>query len=216
MGLPMATNLVKKRGHAVTGYDVFRERRILLEQAGGASGEPEEIFAVNDVVFLCLPTSELLRDTVEQIRNRAKPGTIIVDLGSTSPAVIRTLAPQVQEKAMHLLDSPVSGGETGAVAGTLALMCGGNRAVFDKVNPLLLCMGTSATYMGNSGCGSIISRDSYPKTACTVVPPPPTSTSMTLSVYSVIVPLAVSVTINLTNEWPLSGTAVKVCVVPAK
>nr|MBP7425593.1 NAD-binding protein [Oscillibacter sp.] len=58
------------------------------------------------------------------------------------------------EKGFHLLDSPVSGGETGANGGTLVIMCGGEKEVFDEVRPYLLMMGKTATYMGPSGCGS--------------------------------------------------------------
>ena len=58
------------------------------------------------------------------------------------------------EKGFYLLDSPVSGGETGANGGTLVIMCGGEKEVFDEVRPYLLMMGKTATYMGPSGCGS--------------------------------------------------------------
>lgn len=156
MGLPMAVNLVKKSGKAVIGFDVFPEQRELLKREGGQTAEnASEIFAECDVIFLCLPTNELLQDNVEQIMEVAGPGTVIVDLGSTSPGVIRELYPKVREQSLHLLDSPVSGGETGAIAGTLVLMCGGNQEVFDSVRPLLLYMGTKVTYIGGSGCGCV-------------------------------------------------------------
>ena len=74
--------------------------------------------------------------------------------GSTSPYVIQELHAAAVEKGFHLLDSPVSGGETGANGGTLVIMCGGEKEVFDEVRPYLLMMGKTATYMGPSGCGS--------------------------------------------------------------
>ena len=69
------------------------------------------------------------------------------------PALARLHAAAV-EKGFYLLDSPVSGGETGANGGTLVIMCGGEKEVFDEVRPYLLMMGKTATYMGPSGCGS--------------------------------------------------------------
>ncbi|MDI6707063.1 MAG: NAD-binding protein, partial [Bacillota bacterium] len=69
--------------------------------------------------------------------------------------VIREMYKKASEVGIKLIDSPVSGGEAGAIAGTLVLMCGGDREVFEEVSPLLLCMGRAATYMGQSGCGSI-------------------------------------------------------------
>ena len=56
---------------------------------------------------------------------------------------------------MQLLDSPVSGGETGAIAGTLVIMCGGEKEVFDSITDLLYCVGSTVTYMGSTGCGSV-------------------------------------------------------------
>lgn len=156
MGLPMAANLAKKSGLPVTGFDVSEDRRRMLMEAGAAAtAEPETIYSQCDVIFLCLPTNELLDATVRRVVECAKPGAIIVDLGSSAPGVVRELETLVREKGMHLVDSPVSGGETGAKAGTLVLMCGGDETVFNTVRPLLLHMGSSATYMGKSGCGSV-------------------------------------------------------------
>ncbi|HBD65011.1 MAG TPA: hypothetical protein DC038_11330, partial [Clostridiales bacterium] len=82
-------------------------------------------------------------------------GTVIVALSSTAPSVIRDMYPNCREAGISLLDSPVSGGEAGAVAGTLAIMCGGEKHVFDEVEPLLHHIGKTATYMGGTGCGAV-------------------------------------------------------------
>lgn len=156
MGLPMAKNLMNKSGYEVTGFDVFETARNRFEEEGGKTvAEAKELYLNSDVIFLCLPKNELVDSTVREIITVAKPGTIIVDLSSTAPNVIRTLFPLVKEAGMELLDSPVSGGEKGAIEGTLVLMCGGEKATFDKVGDLLHCVGEKATYMGNSGCGCV-------------------------------------------------------------
>ncbi|WP_027938292.1 NAD(P)-dependent oxidoreductase [Anaeroarcus burkinensis] len=156
MGLPMAVNLVKKSGQEILGFDIFQEKRKqFAAQGGNAVDSAEVIFTQCDLIFLCLPTNDLVNQTIQKILAAAKPGAIIVDFSSTSPDVIRELYPQAQAKGVRLLDSPVSGGESGAIAGTLVLMCGGEQTVFDEVKPLLLHVGTSATYMGDTGCGCV-------------------------------------------------------------
>ena len=84
-----------------------------------------------------------------------RKGTIIVDLSSTSPNVIREMYAKAKEADISLIDSPVSGGEVGAIEGTLAMMCGGDKEIFDQVEPLLHFMGSTVTYVGKTGCGSV-------------------------------------------------------------
>lgn len=156
MGLPMATNLLKKSGCDVTGFDVFESARERFAQAGGkTAANADEVYQNSDVICLCLPKNELVESTVLEIIQKAGAGTIIVDFSSTAPGVIRRLFPQVQAAGMQLLDSPVSGGETGAIAGTLVVMCGGEKATFDAVQDLLHCVGGNVTYMGATGCGAV-------------------------------------------------------------
>ncbi|MDR2179802.1 MAG: prephenate dehydrogenase/arogenate dehydrogenase family protein [Synergistaceae bacterium] len=155
MGLPMAKNLARKSGISVVGYDVSKERCGLFREYGAIADNPEEIYGGCDVVFFCLPTNELLEGCVEALISVAPKGTTVVDMGSTSPEVIRSLSPAAQEKGISLIDSPVSGGEPKAIDGTLALMCGGNEEAFRRVAPLLAMMGSTVTYMGGSGNGSV-------------------------------------------------------------
>ncbi|SBV91384.1 2-hydroxy-3-oxopropionate reductase [uncultured delta proteobacterium] len=156
MGLPMAVNLMQKgEPLQVTGFDVSGERRELFAKAGGKTASSvEEIAAACDLIFLCLPKNELVASVVATILGEGRAGTVIVDTGSTATALIQELAAKARAKGMELIDSPVSGGETGAIAGTLVLMSGGDRKVFDAVRPYLARMGQSVTYMGASGCGS--------------------------------------------------------------
>ncbi|MCD8138916.1 MAG: NAD(P)-binding domain-containing protein [Planctomycetaceae bacterium] len=156
MGLPMASNLIAKSGATVTGIDFVPERTELLVQAGGKAGESARtIFQTSTVVFLCLPTNELMAEHCRLAAENAKPGTVVVDLGSTAPAVVREQYAVLREKGISLLDSPVSGGDVGAKAGTLAIMCGGDKETFGRVEPLLMKMGKSVTYMGGTGNGSV-------------------------------------------------------------
>lgn len=152
----MALNLLKKSDYPIMGYDVFNEKRSIFIGNGGKSPDNvEEIYENSDIIFLCLPSNDLVKMSIEEIINKGKKGTIIVDLSSTAPTVIREMYDKTKQVGISLLDSPVSGGEPGAIAGTLVLMCGGDKETFDVVSPLLHYMGTSVSYMGESGCGSI-------------------------------------------------------------
>ena len=155
MGLPMVKNLVAKSGCEILGYDVQEKPCIALAQAGGVAVEdPMEIYTACDVIMQMLPTHDSVRDSVEKAVRYGKPGRIIVDLSSTAPDVILRLYALAKDAGMHLLDSPVSGGNPMAAAGTLAIMTGGEKEAYDKVEPLLRCMGTPV-YVGGAGSGSV-------------------------------------------------------------
>lgn len=156
MGLPMAVNLVKKSGHQVYGFDISGEQRDRFADQGGISANSIlEVQNNCEVIFLSLPKNELVKETAEGIIESCKSGTTIVDTSSSSPDMIRELYGKAKERGIDFLDSPVSGGEKGAIEATLVLMCGGDASVFDRVKPLLLCMGNTASYLGGCGCGCI-------------------------------------------------------------
>ena len=154
MGLPMAKNLLKKSGCEILGYDVMEKQREGFIAAGGTVAEPEEIYKTCDVIMQILPTHAIIRDSVEKAVKFGKPGRIIVDLSSTAPDIIQELYKLAKDAGMYLLDSPISGGNPMAIAGTLAIMTGGDKAVFEEVKPLLECMGTPV-YVGGPASGSV-------------------------------------------------------------
>jgi 2-hydroxy-3-oxopropionate reductase len=156
MGLPIALNLVAKSNQPVMGFDVLEEKLNILKKNGGIPiSNVDEIYGNCDIIFLCLPTNALVKLNIQGIVDTGRRGAIIVDLSSTAPNVIREMYSKAKENDVRLLDSPVSGGEAGAIAGNLAIMCGGDEEIFDEVKQLLLCLGSSATYMGATGCGSV-------------------------------------------------------------
>lgn len=155
MGLPMAKNVVKKSGCQVLGYDVVQKQLDSFAAAGGTPvTDPVEIYKQCDVILQILPTHPIIRNSVEQAVRYGKPGNIIVDLSSTAPDIIQELNETAKAAGMFLLDSPVSGGNPMAIAGTLAIMTGGDREAFEKVKPILSCMG-SPVYTGGPASGSV-------------------------------------------------------------
>ena len=155
MGLPMAKNVVKKCGLPVLGYDVVQKQVDAFREAGGIPVEdPVEIYKNCDVILQILPTHPIIRNSVEQAIQYGKPGNIIVDLSSTAPDIVLEMYDQAKAAGMFLLDSPVSGGNPMAAAGTLAIMTGGDREAFDTVLPVLKCMG-NPVYTGGPASGSV-------------------------------------------------------------
>lgn len=152
MGLPMAINLVKKSGHSIIGYDVVSKQMELFTQSGGISATPEEIYKTCPIILQCLPTHETIIYSIEQAITHSPKGTIVIDTSSTAPNIVRELYQKAKNAGIFLLDSPISGGNPLAIAGTLAIMVGGDKDVFDKVKPLLECMG-HPVYTGPSGSG---------------------------------------------------------------
>lgn len=155
MGLPMAKNVVQKSGCPVLGYDVSRSQMDAFQAAGGtAVAGQDEIYRQCDVILQILPTHAIIRDSVERAIALGKPGNIIVDLSSTAPDIVQELFAKAKAAGMHLLDSPVSGGNPMAAAGTLAIMVGGEREAFEQVKPVLETMG-NPVYTGGTASGSI-------------------------------------------------------------
>lgn len=158
MGNGMTSNLIKKCPPEVTvwGYDPVPA---CLERFASHGGHPassaEELYAACDAIFFCLPTNDLVRATIEGIMAHAKKGTYIVDMGASSPFMIREMHEKAAAAGFPLVDAPVSGGQTGAEGGTLTIMCGGNEADFEAVRPFLEMMGSPVTYIGGPGAGDI-------------------------------------------------------------
>lgn len=153
MGLHMALNVDRKMDVEVVGFDVSEEQLRKYQAAGGtAAASVEELYRTCDVILQMLPTHEIIRHSVEEAIRLGQPGTVIVDLSSAAPDIILDLYRKAKEAGMYLLDSPVSGGNPMAEAGTLSIMTGGDRSAFDAVEPVLACMGT-AVYTGGPGSG---------------------------------------------------------------
>ena len=158
MGLPMAKNLVKKSGCEVLGFDVAQNRLDEFAAAGGTPvKEQTDIYKQCDIIMQILPTHAIIRKSVEDAVHYGKRGNIIIDLSSTAPDIIQDLYKTVKEAGMYLLDSPISGGNPMAIAGTLAIMTGGDKEVFESVKPLLECMG-HPVYTGGSGSGRLLGK----------------------------------------------------------
>ncbi|MCZ6843831.1 MAG: NAD(P)-dependent oxidoreductase, partial [SAR324 cluster bacterium] len=112
-----------------------------------------------EVVFTSLPGPVEIREAVlgkDGIVDGAHKETIYVDLSTNAPSVARELAAELANKGIPMLDAPVSGGTDGAKAGTVAVMVGGEKDIFDKVKPLFQCIGANIFHVGDHGAGCTV------------------------------------------------------------
>jgi 2-hydroxy-3-oxopropionate reductase len=156
MGGPMARNLVKA-GYPVVGFDTDERRLGNFAASGGKPAmSAAEAGAGGEIVFLSLPTGDIVREVVvgaNGLLTVMKSGTVIVDLSTTEPKVAQDCAAAASAKGITFLDGPVSGGEQGAIDASLSIMVGGDAATFARVKPILACVGKSVVHMGGSGMG---------------------------------------------------------------
>jgi len=146
MGRPMAKHLLAK-GHKVVVYNRSPGAIDELVKAGAtAAKSAADVARQSDIVITMLPDTadvELVVTGADGVLSALKPKTIVIDMSSISPGATKKLAAAVAGKGGTMLDAPVSGGEIGAVNATLSIMVGGDKAAFDRVKPVLECMGNA-------------------------------------------------------------------------
>ena len=157
MGKPMASHLAK------AGIDLMVSdlNTALVEELcalGAKSGTYEEIGKQCDIIITILPTGAIVRSVLfgeGGIAAHLTAGKVVCDMSSVTPGESQECYNRLKEIGVGFVDAPVSGGEPGAIAGTLAIMCGGDQADFDRLVPLFDIMGNSALLIGASGAGSV-------------------------------------------------------------
>ncbi len=158
MGRPMARNLLAA-GHRVVVHDLVAGSVCELVGAGAVrGGSPREVATTTDVLVTMLPDSpdvEAVFGGPDGALAAARPGWLAIDMSSISPVVARRLAGQVAAAGAEMLDAPVSGGDKGAIAGTLSIMVGGSEAGFARARPILAALGTTIVHVGPSGAGQV-------------------------------------------------------------
>ncbi len=159
MGVPMALNLLKA-GHQVKGYDRSPKGVDKIVAAGGAAASNvAEACTDVDVFITMVPDSPQVQEVVLEaggLLDNATEGLLYIDMSTIRPDVAQEVATACRAKGIRALDAPVSGGETGAIEGTLSIMVGGERADFDAAKPLLDAMGGTVVYLGPSGSGQTV------------------------------------------------------------
>ena len=158
MGKPMSRNLLK------AGYElVVMDRKpdvmnALASEGAGTAATPKEVAEATDVVITMLPNSPHVKEVVlgaDGVIHGARPGAAVIDMSSIAPLVSREVGQRLAEKGVDMLDAPVSGGEPKAIAGTLSVMVGGKKEVFERYYPVMKAMAGSVVLTGDLGAGNI-------------------------------------------------------------
>lgn len=158
MGRPMALNLLKA-GHEVTVW-ARRQASIapLIDAGAQGADSPAAVASVAEVVFSMVADAPDVRAVLlgsQGVVQSKRPGLVAVDMSTIPPAAAKSIGADLAAQGVTFLDAPVSGGEVGAIAGTLSIMVGGDQAAFDKVQPLFACMGKNVVYIGETGAGQV-------------------------------------------------------------
>ncbi|MCB2100084.1 MAG: 2-hydroxy-3-oxopropionate reductase [Rhodobacterales bacterium] len=155
MGRPMA-------GHLITGgHTLFLHSRSgvpadLTEAGGTACATPRDVAEQAEVTFLMVPDTPHVEAVLfgeDGVAASLRPGKTVVDMSSISPMATKDFARRINDLGCDYIDAPVSGGEVGAKAGSLTIMCGGPETAFDRVKPLFDLMGQNITLVGGNGDG---------------------------------------------------------------
>ena len=156
MGRPMAKNLLKA-GVEVVCADLNKEAVADVVANGGKEASYAEIGAECPVIITMVPNGDIVKSILfgeGGVASTIKAGTLVCDMSSVTPVESQYCYEKLKEKGVGFVDAPVSGGEPGAVAGSLAIMCGGDQKDFDAMKPFFDILGNSALLIGPSGSGS--------------------------------------------------------------
>jgi 2-hydroxy-3-oxopropionate reductase len=154
----MALNLMKG-GYKLWGYARRPEAMKKLVDAGAtACASAAEVGQHADVIFLIVSDTPDVESVIfgeNGIAKGARSGSVIVDMSTISPTATKVFAERLAKQGVEMLDAPVSGGEGGAISGTLSIMVGGKTSVFEQVKPLFECMGKNIVHVGDNGAGQV-------------------------------------------------------------
>ncbi|MFQ5913410.1 MAG: NAD(P)-dependent oxidoreductase [Nitrospinota bacterium] len=159
MGRPMALNLLKK-GFRLHVYNRTREKAREVVDAGGVlKASPREAAETSDIIITIVTDTPDVKAVLfgeKGVIHGARKGQTVIDMSTISPEATRDFAARLAEAGVDMLDAPVSGGELGAIQGTLTIMAGGDAEVFGRCRPVLEAMGTRITHVGRTGSGQIV------------------------------------------------------------
>lgn len=158
MGKPMSKNLVKA-GHELVVCDFNKDAVAeLVEMGAKQAANGAEVAKECDVIITMLPNSPHVRSVAlgeNGIVDGAHEGSVLIDMSSIDPTESKKICEELAKKGIEMLDAPVSGGEPKAIDGTLSVMVGGKKDLFDKYYDMLMVMAGSVVYVGELGSGNV-------------------------------------------------------------
>ena len=158
MGRPMALSLLRA-GVALSVHARRKESMTPLVEAGAVvCGTSAELAACSDVVITMVSDTPDVEQVIlgyDGVVEGIASGSVVIDMTTISPSATRIIARVLAEREVAMLDAPVSGGEQGAVDGSLSIMVGGETAAFERCLPLLEAIGENIVHVGGSGAGQV-------------------------------------------------------------
>lgn len=158
MGKPMSRNLMKA-GYDLVVYNRSREKADELASEGAeVAGSPREVAEKCGVVITMLPGPPEVKAVIagdNGLLEGAGEGSLIVDMSTSAPALATDLARRARNRGVGMLDAPVSGGDVGAIEGTLSIMAGGTAEDFERAKPLFEVIGKTMVHVGDAGAGQV-------------------------------------------------------------
>jgi 2-hydroxy-3-oxopropionate reductase len=159
MGKPMAKNLIEA-GYELVLYNRTLEKaqELAEDSEAGVAANPREVAQNSDIIITMLPDSPDVLDVVtgeDGVLEGIEEGNLLVDMSTISPVVTEELVAKLKERGASMLDAPVSGGDVGAIEGTLSIMVGGSEEDFKRARPLFDVMGKTVTHVGPTGAGQV-------------------------------------------------------------
>ena len=159
MGRPMARNLLKA-GYPLVVFDLNKDAMEDLVKAGAlAAHSSKEVVERTDVIITMLPDSPEVKEVIlgkDGVIEGVRRDSVVIDMSSINPLVTQEIARALNGKGVKMLDAPVSGGETGAIQGTLAIMVGGEKKVFEDSLEIFRAMGKNIVHVGEIGAGGYV------------------------------------------------------------
>jgi 3-hydroxyisobutyrate dehydrogenase len=159
IGAPIAAHLAKSGPLVVWNRTEAKARQFAFTYDATAVGTPREAAAAADVVITCLPTSaevDKLLSGADGLLQGLRPGTLFLDCTSGEPSASRRIAAELKRHGVAFADAPVSGGVSGAVAGTLTVMVGADEETFERARPILQAFGERIEHVGPVGAGHAV------------------------------------------------------------
>jgi 3-hydroxyisobutyrate dehydrogenase len=157
MGVPMSQNLVKA-GYPVAVYNRSKEKEDALKAKGVATAaSPRDLIKRSEVIIMMVTDDKAIHDIFngdQGLLAEKTTGKIIINMSTVSPAISREMAALCEKEGNHYLDAPVSGSVKQAEEAQLVIMAGGDQATFEKVKPILECLGRMAMLVGDHGAGN--------------------------------------------------------------
>ena len=169
MGKPMVRNLIK------AGYTVHVNSIVASDvdeaASGGAiaQGSALDVARQADITITMVPDTPQVREVVSGLKPALKSGKVVIDMSTISSLATKEIAEQVKAAGARMLDAPVSGGEKGAIEGTLSIMVGGDADVFERCLPVFQQLGRRITHVGGNGAGQVVKSCNQVLAAATVL-----------------------------------------------